>query len=250
MYKIEHMVQVLNDPNSTDPPEYIIRGATSFPVISKRRPLCREELNIDDRRQALKLFNLKDFTLDTFYSLLFSNEAFFLDSFDKSYLLELVKGAVLESGLSDLMVYLNFQIEPDGTFLLVDKFFYASNRYPYVFENGLSSTLSVKLSKKPGLSYDDISDGSANLVTYKETFYRFHERLYVTVNINHPEERHILPLVIAYDEFGVVYADFFYGNKIISKEILSSIKPEFDESVSDFDYFSQDEIEAFKMLLI
>lgn len=250
MHELEHRVQFINDPNSTNPPEYLISGATSVPVIRKSCPLSQKEFNVDECRQSLKLFKLKDLTLNTFYSLLFSNEVFFLDSYDSDYILNLVKEAVAVSGRNDLIVCLNFQIAPDGTFLLIEKFFYTKSHKPYAFDNKLSSTLLVQFSKELKFPYFSIKDEDGNLVRYKETVYRFHERLYVEININYPEKNRILPLVIAYDEFGVVWAEFFYCNRIISKEVLRSIKPEFDDRVIDFNYFSQDEIDSLSMLFI
>lgn len=247
---MKHVIQFINDPNLTDPPEYILRGATSIPVIRKRCAVCRTELNINENRKLLKMFNINRCTLDEFSSLLFSNTLFFIDIYDQSRLLELVEKAVVYSGFKNLFVHLDFKRNSDGLLLLIDKFFYAADYKPYQFDNGLSSVVRAVLSKESSLGYSDIHDSTAHFINYKETIYRFHERLYVDVLINHPEKDSISPLVVAYDEFGVVYTDYFYRNNIIDRDILRSIKPEFDERVFDFNYFTKNEVDSFKMLMI
>lgn len=256
----KHYCYLENDPNATDPPEYFIPGATSVPIIRGEYTEVREDQPLDDRRRAIKSLSLNG-SVDLFASLLFSNEVFSIDLFDSEKIVSLVDQSIAKFNYNDLYVQLRFGLEDDGTYSLRSKRFLTPAHEHFCFENKISSVISVKPKEKLNQSNNftqfktlfknrfQLTD-YAMKKQYTETVYLAESRVYLDITVNCESNNSILPLIVAYDEFGIIYADFFYRNKLIDKSILTSVKPDFNDKVVDFGYFTKDETEAVKMFLI
>lgn len=254
----KHYCYLDNDSNLTDPPEYFIPGATSVPVIRGKYTKVREEQPVDNRRRAIKTFNLND-SVDLFDSLLFSNEVFSIDSYDSVKIISLIEQSIIKFNYNELSVHLRFFLEADGSYSLRSKRFLNYNHEPFPFENNISSIISV--TPEETLNQSDPFDQFKKLFknrfqltdytinkTYTETIYLAETRIYIDVTVNCELNDSILPLVVAYDEFGVLYTDYYYDHQYIAPYILKAIKPSFDEKIVNYDYFNHNETNALKML--
>lgn len=254
----KHSCYLDNDPHDTDPPEYFIPGATSVPVIRGKYTKFREAQPLDNRRRAIKKFCLND-SVDLFASLLFSNEVFSIDSYDDVKIISLIEQSIIKFNYNELSVHLRFLLEDDGTYSLSSKSFLNYDYELFCFETKISAVMTVI--PKENLNNSNAFCGSKRLFNngclltnstihkpYKETTYLAETRIYIDVNVNCESNYSILPLVVAYDEFGVLYTDYYYDSQHVSPYILKAIKPSFDEKVSDFDYFNQTESNSLRML--
>lgn len=250
----KHYCYLENDPNTTDPPEYFIPGATAVPVIRGKHGEARSIHPLDNRRRTIKTISLND-SVDIFSSLLFSNEIFSIDSYNPVKIMSLIDESIDKFNYKELVVHLIFHLDDDGTCSLSSKRFLNDKHEPFCFENNLSSTIRVAYKESSYQSnmlniFKDrfkLTDYSTKK-TYKETVYRAEYRYYTDIIVNCYLDDVIAPLVIAYDEFGVLYTDYYYDHERISPYILNAIKPHFDDKVGSFDYFNQNETNALKML--
>lgn len=254
----KHACYLDNDPNSTDPPEYFIPGATSVPVIRGKYTKFRESQPLDNRRRAIKTFCLND-SVDLFASLLFSNEVFSIDFYDAVKIISLIDESIDKFNYNELNVHLRFFLDDDGSYSLRHKRFLNHDYHPFCFENNISSVVSV-------ICEENLNQSNANTLfktlfknrfqltdcttkkRYTETIYLAEHRFYIDVTVNCDLNDAIVPLVIAYDEFGVLYTDYYYDHQYIAPYILKAIKPSFDEKIVNSDYFNQNETNALKML--
>lgn len=194
-----------------DPPEYLIEGFSSIPVIRTPTTIVTQPESIDARRKGLTLFKLSSCTQEEFNDFLFSSELFYIDFYNENHILKLIHTAVDSSNYNDLSVYLIFAAEKDGGYRLVRKFFKnRHNNNHYIFKNNLSSSFLIM--DYPSFSVIDEKTQQSDFYT---TIYRFKERLYTKILVNCSQKNRILPLLISYDEFGVVYVEYYYNNKII-----------------------------------
>lgn len=254
----KHYCYLDNDPNDTDPPEYFIPGATSVPVIRGEYTKVREDQPLDDRRRDIKSLSLNG-SVDLFASLLFSNEVFSIDLFDSEKIVSLVEQSIAKFNYNDLYVQLRFGLEDDGTYSLRSKRFLTPEHEHFCFENKISSVLSVTPKEKLQQSnnftqFKTLFKNRFQLTDYAikkqytETIYLAESRVYLDITVNCEANNSILPLIVAYDEFGVLYTNYYYENQHIAPYILKAIKPSFDEKVIDFNYFTQTETDALRML--
>lgn len=233
-----------------DPPEYFLEGCSAIPVIRTPRIVAKQQESIDERRKELGYFKLSSCTQEDFNSFLFSSEILYVDIYDKELILNFIDMAINQLGYVDLYVDLIFAQEEDGSYLLVRKKFYNADYKPYIFKDNRSSSYSV--SGRTTLFEESflIVDGKIEQSDFYRTVYRFKERLYTDILVNCSVRDKVLPLLISYDEFGIVYVEYYYNNKRVSDEILDSVKPHFDVKQTKFDYFTDGENEAIRMFLI
>jgi len=255
-YRSKHYCYLENDPNATDPPEYFIPGATSVPVIRNKHIPFRVIQPIDERREPITHIKIKQ-NPDNFLSLLFSNKIFSIDNYDYDYIMSLIDVGVEKFNYIGLLVHLTFRLEENGMYLLTTKSFLNNDFNPYMFENDIAAYLSIHYKNKSTLSnyFQNFFDGFAVedytiKDTYKNTIYLFEERIYLDVIVNSDLKDVLTPLVVAYDEFGILYTDYYYNLKLISTAILNSIDPFFNDKIIDFYYLTPEEVAALDMLLV
>lgn len=234
------------------PPEFFLSGVKSIPVIRQTATSSPSVKNFDDRRKDLSHYKLETITQSDFNKLLFSNTLFFFDIFNKQKILDLIDKAIDSSELLDLKVEVCFEQFNDG-FLMVNKSFYNLNSDPYIsdpyiFLDGLSSSCSVV--GHYGY-FDTVSVDVYNRLgqPYKKTLYEFEEKLYTEIFMNYPEIDKIVPLAITYDEFGIVYVNYYYNGQLIEHDILKNVKFDFDPKQNSFNYFTKNETIALKMFM-
>lgn len=256
MHNVKHHCYLENDPNATDPPEYFIPGATSIPVIRDKTVPFRNIQPIDDRREPITHIEIKD-NSDSFLLFLFSNKIFSIDIYDYDYIISLIYEGINKLNYIGLVVHLTFSLEENGRYLLKNKSFLNSDFEPYAFENEISSCLRIHYNNKSPHSniFQKLFGGFSikNYITkytYKKTIYLFEERIYLDVIVNSELKDVLTPLVVAYDEFGILYIDYYYNSKLVSTDILNAIDPFFNEKIVDFYYFTQEEVNALEMILL
>lgn len=255
-HRSKHYCYLENDPNATDPPEYLIPGATSIPVIRNTYVMPRPNEPFDERRTPVTHIDINN-SSDIFFSMLFSNEIFSINVYDHDYIISLIDKGIEKFSYIGLIVHLTFRLEDNGVYLLQSKRFFNSDMKAYIFYNDISSTLVV--------SKDSLNSYFGNLKrfidgmcvtdylskdTYKKTVYRIDDRIYIDVIVNSDLKDVLTPLVIAYDEFGILYTDYYYNSKLVSTDILNAIDPFFNEKIVDFYYFTPEEVNALEMLLL
>lgn len=256
MNTLQHHCYLENDSNATDPPEYFIPGATSVPVIRDETMPFRVIQPINERRESITNIEIKD-NSDIFLSFLFSNKIFSIDCYDYDYIISLIDLGIKKLNYVDLVVHLTFSLEENGMYLLTKKSFLNSDFKPYYFENDISSYLKIHYNKKSHLPifFQKLCGGISiknhiTKETYKKTIYLFDERIYLDVIVNSELQDVLTPVVIAYDEFGILYTDYYYNSILISTDILNLIDPFFDENKADFYYLTPKEVVALEMLLV
>jgi hypothetical protein len=255
-HRSKHYCYLENDPNATDPPEYFIPGATSIPVVRDKTVPFRNIQPIDERRESIKHIEIKD-NSDSFLLFLFSNKIFSIDIYDYDYIISLIDEGINRLNYIGLIVHLTFSLEENGTYLLKSKNFLNSDFKPYYFENNISSVFSIHYNDKNPHStfFQKIFDGVSirnymTKETHKKSIYLFDERIYLDVIVNSELKDVLTPLIIAYDEFGILYTEYYYNSTIISTDILKSLDPFFDEKIADFYYLTPEEVDTLEMLLV
>lgn len=258
-HRNKHYCYLENDPNATDPPEYFIPGATSVPVIRDNYVMARPKQSFDDRRKAITHIDIdeSDESLDCFLLMLFSNEIFSINIYDHEQIISLIDKGIEKFNYIGLIVHLTFRLEDNGVYLLKYKRFFNSDMKAYMFYNELSSTLVVSKddSRSSFNAFQRLIDGFSitdhfSNDTYKKTVYRIDDRIYIDVIVNSDLKDVLTPLVVAYDEFGVLYTDYYYNSKLVSTDILNAIDPFFNEKIVDFYYLTPEEVKALEMLLL
>lgn len=256
-HRSKHYCYLENDPNATDPPEYFIPGATAIPVIRDETVQFRSVQPINDQRESITNIEIKQ-NSNIFLSFLFSNKIFSIDIYDHDYIISLIDEGIKKFNYVGLVVHLTFRLERNGVYLLNNKSFFNSDFKPYYFENDISSDLSVNYNNNNHHNlnhFQKIFSGYSitNYMTkdtYRKTIYLFKDRIYFDVIVNSKLSDVLTPVVIAYDEFGVLYTDYYYNSKLVSTDILNAIDPFFNEKIVDFYYFTQEEVNTLEMLLL